>query len=266
MGFESEDCETIDTDTVVPRYDAIQRSKTLILGSTRQIDFDLSKDLTWYYDKSLPRHPNGMTFSVYGPDGALVANNTYYSIGGGFVVNEATELQGENLYYKQIRKADADAARREPAAKAATDADLSATAAAEPASLPHPDAPPQSPSPGPSPTPPPTTEVKRKSAEPPMLFSSAQSLLHLCEKNNMTIAQLVWENERHYYTDYEIKTKLLNLYNVMDQVRLVADFWGLCRRREGKPADGERARSEHSLWRDQQRRIPARRSECQATR
>lgn len=203
VGFESEDCETIDTDTVVPRYEAIQKSKTLILGSTRQIDFDLSKDLTWYYDKSLPRHPNGMTFSVYGSDGSLIASNTYYSIGGGFVVNEATELQGENLYYKQIRKADADAARREPALKA-----VSASETA-PASLPDPSAPAEAPV---------EKSVKAKSSEPPMLFSSAQSLLSLCEKNNMTIAQLVWENERHYYTDYEIKTKLLNLFNVMDQV------------------------------------------------
>lgn len=211
MGFESEDCETVDTDTVIPRYDAIRRDKTLVLGANRQIDFDLSKDLTWYYDKSLPRHPNGMTFSVFGADGNLLASNTYYSIGGGFVVNDATEFQGENLYYKQIRKADADPMRREGRSRS------TAAPAGDNQSLPGTGAP----------APSDHTDVQlseggskppSKPSDPPMLFSSGQSLLQLCKKNNMTIAQLVWENERHYYSDQEIRSKLLKLFNVMDEV------------------------------------------------
>ena len=38
--------------------------------------------------KSLPAHPNGMTFAAYDADGAELLNRTYYSVGGGFVVDE----------------------------------------------------------------------------------------------------------------------------------------------------------------------------------
>ena len=38
--------------------------------------------------RSLPAHPNGMTFAAYDAAGAEIALRTYYSVGGGFVVDE----------------------------------------------------------------------------------------------------------------------------------------------------------------------------------
>jgi L-serine dehydratase len=37
---------------------------------------------------SLPFHPNGMRFYAYAADGSCLRERTYYSVGGGFVVNE----------------------------------------------------------------------------------------------------------------------------------------------------------------------------------
>lgn len=42
-------------------------------------------------NEPLPTHPNGMRFSVYDKEGTLLAVNSYYSVGGGFVVNERTQ-------------------------------------------------------------------------------------------------------------------------------------------------------------------------------
>ena len=39
---------------------------------------------------SLPKHPNGMRFTALGEGGAEIAQRTYYSVGGGFVVGEST--------------------------------------------------------------------------------------------------------------------------------------------------------------------------------
>lgn len=209
MGFESEDCETIDTDTVVPRYEAIARNKTLVLGATRQIDFDLSKDFTWYYDKVLPRHPNGMIFSVYDGEGALLVSSNFYSIGGGFIIDETAERSGENMFYKQIRKSEADPSRRAQSSEQASeesDTLSSLPALAPEASTSKAD---QEPS---------TSVPASKPSDPPFLFTDAKSMLELCTKNNLSIAQLIWNNERHWLTDPEIKTKLLNIYTVMDQV------------------------------------------------
>ena len=38
--------------------------------------------------QSLPFHPNGMRFYAYGADGSCLRERTYYSVGGGFVVDE----------------------------------------------------------------------------------------------------------------------------------------------------------------------------------
>lgn len=37
------------------------------------------------------QHPNGMRFSAYDKEGELIATNEFFSIGGGFVVNEKTQ-------------------------------------------------------------------------------------------------------------------------------------------------------------------------------
>ena len=41
----------------------------------------------------LPFHPNGMTITAFGADGVEIHRETYFSIGGGFVVTEAESLE-----------------------------------------------------------------------------------------------------------------------------------------------------------------------------
>lgn len=53
--------------------------------------------MLWRWDQVLKTHPNGMRFSVFGEDGDLLATNEYFSVGGGFVVNDKTK-GGEILF------------------------------------------------------------------------------------------------------------------------------------------------------------------------
>lgn len=69
------------------------------------------QDMLWRVDP-LPTHPNGLRFSVFDEKGDLIATNEYFSVGGGFVVNEQTQVD-ENLYYRSTNKDDASASRRD---------------------------------------------------------------------------------------------------------------------------------------------------------
>ncbi|MEV4479633.1 L-serine ammonia-lyase [Micromonospora coxensis] len=88
LGLEGEAPETVDTDTVGPRVAAIRQTRRLSLLGAQEIDFDPDRDLVLHRRRSLPYHPNGMTFAAYDSAGAQVRARTYYSVGGGFVVDE----------------------------------------------------------------------------------------------------------------------------------------------------------------------------------
>ena len=86
-GLEGEDPETVDTTKGPLRADQIKRTGELRLNGTHPVVFDPEDDLTLYRRRSLPFHPNGMVFTAYG-DGKVLCERTYYSIGGGFVLDD----------------------------------------------------------------------------------------------------------------------------------------------------------------------------------
>ena len=90
LGLMGEDPETVDTATVGERVARVRASGRLALLGTREIAFDPDADLVLHRRRSLPLHPNGMTFTAYGADGIVQRVGTYYSVGGGFVVDDAT--------------------------------------------------------------------------------------------------------------------------------------------------------------------------------
>ncbi len=92
LGLESTTAETVDPDAVPIRVGQINASKELLLGGEKAIAFDPNLDLVLHHDKTLELHSNGMTYIAYGSNGEQLVNQTYFSIGGGFVVTE-TELQ-----------------------------------------------------------------------------------------------------------------------------------------------------------------------------
>ncbi|MFE2509075.1 L-serine ammonia-lyase [Streptomyces naganishii] len=88
LGLEDEDPATVDTDRADERIARVHDSNTLLLGGKHRIGFDVDADLVLHRRKSLPAHPNGMVFHAFADDGRVLAKGTYYSVGGGFVVDE----------------------------------------------------------------------------------------------------------------------------------------------------------------------------------
>ncbi|MDG4790310.1 L-serine ammonia-lyase [Micromonospora sp. WMMD1102] len=88
LGLLGEAPETVDPDGVPDAVAAIRPGGRLAVLGVHEVDFDADRDLVLHRRRSLPFHPNGMTFTAYAPSGEPVRTRTYYSVGGGFVVDE----------------------------------------------------------------------------------------------------------------------------------------------------------------------------------
>ncbi len=89
-GLEGEDPETVDTKLGPLRAAEVCESGRIRLAGRHPIAFHPDADLVLYRRKSLPYHPNGMVYTAWRGD-EVVAQRTYYSIGGGFVVGSDAE-------------------------------------------------------------------------------------------------------------------------------------------------------------------------------
>ncbi len=152
MGLEGEWPDRIDPDCIPDKLARIRTEKVLHLHGKHAIVFDEKADLIFNKRQKLPFHPNGMRFTAFDADGNEIATRDYYSVGGGFVVNQ------------------------EDASKDRIVADTTV--------LPHP-------------------------------FKSGDELLALCEKNHLTIAELMFANERVWRSDAEITDNLRAIWNAM---------------------------------------------------
>ncbi|KAJ2781955.1 hypothetical protein H4R18_002556 [Coemansia javaensis] len=184
MGLEGEVPETVPTETIIARVEAMRETGTLTLNGSRRIRFNPDKDMTLHYYETLPQHPNGMRFTVFDAAGDMLATNEYFSIGGGFVVNEKTQVaHGENVYYRDskhdpLHAAAAAAEGKEPAAvDERTQQDL-VTAA--------------------------------------LPFSTGDDLLRLCEREGLSIAEVVFLNELHWRSRDDVIASAHRIWSVMD--------------------------------------------------
>lgn len=143
--------ETVIPNEVIATMQKIIQNQQIHLGQKKIIPFTVDTDLIFHQKELLPCHTNGMRFSAFAANDALLMSEVYYSIGGGFIVTEAE-------YGKQGTQS----------------------------SIPYP-------------------------------FSSAQELMDICEKNKISIDELMMENEKTYTDTNTIKTKLLQIATIMDR-------------------------------------------------
>ncbi len=92
MGLMGEWPDRIDPACIGARIETLKRDGRLLLGSEHPVPFDWQRDLL-LLDESLPYHPNAMTLLAEGEDGEL-HRDTYYSVGGGFVVDAEQAATG----------------------------------------------------------------------------------------------------------------------------------------------------------------------------
>ena len=152
MGLEGHLPNLIDPDLIPAALLRIRGEKKLLLGGKHEVAFDEKRDLAMNKRQKLPYHTNGMRFTAFDASDAVIATRDYYSVGGGFVVNQD------------------DAA--------------SDRIVADETPLPYP-------------------------------FHSGDELLARSRESGLSIAQLMFENEKSWRSEEEVKAGLREIWNAM---------------------------------------------------
>lgn len=162
LGLEGHDPETVLPAQVDATLAEIERSGQLRLAAqladTPQVLPYGVSDIVLRPLTVLPRHTNGMTFTVFAADGSELKSDTYFSVGGGFIVREGAE-----------------------------DAILE--------------------------------KLEGQVAEQPYPFTTAAQLLKHCENTGMSIAEVMFANERVRRSEAEIMSGLIHLWQVMEECK-----------------------------------------------
>jgi L-serine dehydratase len=95
LGLSGEDPVTFDVNAIDGKINDISATSQLLLGGKQVIDFSIGNDLIFLFNECLPFHPNAVTFQAFLSNGKAVSQ-TYYSIGGGFVVQDGQQSQSKN--------------------------------------------------------------------------------------------------------------------------------------------------------------------------
>jgi len=89
LGLMGELPAEINPDVIPGILEQVREQQVLSLLGTHSIEFIEKRHLTLHKRKSLPYHPNGMRFEAFNSRGDEIHAAVYYSVGGGFVVDEA---------------------------------------------------------------------------------------------------------------------------------------------------------------------------------
>ena len=88
--------DTYDAAKAEQALKANHADKTLHPGGLPALSFDPKRDLLFDYDTPLPGHANGMMLMATDAEGDVIRQETYYSIGGGFVLTAAELAAGKD--------------------------------------------------------------------------------------------------------------------------------------------------------------------------
>lgn len=151
LGLEGETPDLIDPATIPQRLATIRETGFIRLLQCASVSFNEKTDLL-FYRKALPYHANGMRFTGFGANNVELLQADYYSVGGGFVVTDAT---------------------------AATD------------------------------------RITHDDTRLPFPFKTGDALLKLCATHQKPISSLMMNNEKAWLSEEQIRSNLLNIWQVM---------------------------------------------------
>lgn len=93
--------DTYDQDKAETALADIRSTQSVTPPGLPRLAFNPKQDLQFDFGPNLPGHPNGMILKATDAQGDVILQETYYSVGGGFVMTEA-ELANESLQDKSI--------------------------------------------------------------------------------------------------------------------------------------------------------------------
>ncbi len=89
--------DTYDAEQAEALLADLHQTRTVPPPGLGPLRFDPASDLLFDYDNALPGHANGMILSATDAQGDVILSETYYSIGGGFVLTESELAAGGDV-------------------------------------------------------------------------------------------------------------------------------------------------------------------------
>ena len=96
LGLMGERPDAVDPERTPERIATITDTGRLALLGEHPITFSLTDDIVLHTTKKARFHSNAMVFRAFDNGGAVVAERTYYSIGGGFVLDDSQVSDGDD--------------------------------------------------------------------------------------------------------------------------------------------------------------------------
>lgn len=153
LGLEGWTPETIKPNEIDEEIQRIKNDKNLNLAKKILIPYERNKNFSVHKTEELKYHSNGMSIGAFDSNGKILYFQTYYSIGGGFVVTQD--------------EVDSSACKKE----------------------------------------------KRLKYE----FVNFKELMKICNKEKLSIADVVLENEKSWRTEKEIDERIKKIVDVMHE-------------------------------------------------
>ena len=96
LGLAGFQPETYDRDRADAALKQVKKTQRVTPDGLAPLTFDPKVDLVFDYAHTLPGHANGMVLTAVDAQGDVIAQETYYSVGGGFVLTEAEFQAGKD--------------------------------------------------------------------------------------------------------------------------------------------------------------------------
>ncbi len=102
LGLSGFEPATIDPDAIDATVASIRESQQINFASLRPIEFIEARDLVFHRDQMMPpgartQHPNGVRFTAFDEANATLDQRTFFSIGGGFIVEDGIDTNAQPL-------------------------------------------------------------------------------------------------------------------------------------------------------------------------
>ncbi len=99
LALAGEAPDTVNPDRVPEILETLSAARSLAAIDLPHVAFDPAADIVFDYGPPLPGHANGMTYRVFDESGGALAEDIFYSVGGGFVAraDELAAAGGEGI-------------------------------------------------------------------------------------------------------------------------------------------------------------------------
>jgi L-serine dehydratase len=103
LGLEGDEPATVDVDSASGRVARVMETKRIKLLGTHEVAIDLGSQLIFHRREKLPLHSNGMRFTAFAAGGATLVERIFYSVGGGFVVDQSGAPADGSVPAEQVK-------------------------------------------------------------------------------------------------------------------------------------------------------------------